>query len=124
MYCEFLLLSIADCKEWLEKADIDWGRVTDDTNIDIVVDEDDKNYVVVTVYDLEKNDETVDTTHVCQVPLQCRCSADFGLTGFGLKEFKLHVENAYTQQMLFVKEFDTNQLVWYEFTQSAEGWQM
>lgn len=119
MYCNFMLLSVAVCREWLKNVDIDWSRVNDKSNIDMVCDEDDfeGNSVFVTVHYEDGNDEG--KHHTCEKSIVCCVSGDFGFNGVPLQKFVDIVKKTDEKMMLLCTEYGgLGRAVLYEFRPS------
>ena len=104
MYCNFMLMSVNVCREWLEDCDVDWDRVNDKSNIDLVCDEDDSDghSVLVTVHYEDGNDEA---HHTCWKSISCYVSGDFGANSIPLRKFLDAVKKTDESMMLLCTEY-------------------
>ena len=115
MYCNFLIMSVNVCREWLKKVDIDWDRVNEKSNIDMVCDKDDVDglSVRITVHYEDGKDEA---HHSCAGRISCCVSGDFGAVGIPLRKFVDTVKKNDEKMMLMCTEYGgLGRSVLYEF---------
>lgn len=115
MYCNFMLLSVNVCRDWLKKVDIDWDRVNAESNIDMECSEDDEygHTVSVTVH----YEDGKDAAHrTCQERMSCCVSGDFSADGIPLRKFVDTAKKTDEKMMLLCSEYGTlGRSVLYEF---------
>lgn len=121
MYCNFLLMSVNVCREWLGNVDIDWKRVNNKSNVDLECDEDDfsGHSIKVTVY-YEDGKPGEENHHVCKTNIVCSVSGNFGVDGIPLQKFVDIIKKTPEKMLLLCTEYEGHgKVVAYEFKPSA-----
>ena len=116
MHCNFMLLSMNICRDWLKNADIDWDRVTEESSIDLTSNILDSVGVTVEVNYKDGKDEE---RHTCREQIPCIISADFVTLGIPLRKFANTVnKTSETMMLLFndaVDDDDLGRSILYDF---------
>lgn len=106
MSCNFLLMSINVCREWLGNVDIDWNRVNDKTNIDLVCDEDDLDgHGVLATIHYEDGKKDGESHHACDKKIVSTVSGDFSANGIPFRKFVDIVKKTDEKMLLFCAEY-------------------